>query len=257
MASQFVNNNNQTMLWKIINNTPQMVQVFFNSVPGQKEKWFGQVIKHVYDELITTNKQMSLRDINKYAIDFMLSLLNEQLHPSQQTIQQPITVESQFELRRKEYENLIKKEPPKANFTEAIKDEPLLDINSSLDEYRKQREYDINSVMKIMPSPQQQPQTPLQQPLQQPPQTLKKLKQPISLTITESSEEISLPIEELESNPKKQVKWGENTEHEYGPYTTELETKIDKILDLLQSLNTRIVTLESVVLQQQPKQESI
>ncbi len=251
MASQFINNNNQTMLWKIINNTPQMVQVFFNSAPGQKEKWFGQVIKHVHDELITTNKQMSLRDINKYAIDFMLSLLNEQLHPPKQQPQQqqqPITVESQFELRRKEYENLIKKEPPKANFTEAIKDEPLLDINSSLDEYKKQREHDINSVIKTMPFPQQ--------PSQQP-QTHKKLKQPISLTIVESSEQISLPIEEINSNPKKQVKWGENTEHEYGSYTTELETKIDKILDLLQSLNTRIITLESIVLQQQPKHESI
>lgn len=238
MASQFINNNNQTMLWKIINNTPQMVQVFQGSAPGKKEKWFGQVIKHVYDELLASNKQMSLRDINKYAIDFMLSLLTEQLNPQQpqqpQSQPQPPknpnnTVLSQFEMRRQEYESMINKEQPKPNFTETIKDEPITDINSSLDEYRKQRDRDINQIMKSMPlSPQQANAN------------------PISLTISESTEQIQLPIEVLDNPPKKQVKWGTNTEHEYIDYTSKLETKIDKIIDLLQTMTVRMDSLESL-----------
>lgn len=235
MASQFINNNNQTMLWKIINNTPQMVQVFHGSAPGKKEKWFGQVIKHVYDELIASNKQMSLRDINKYAIDFMLTLLNEQLNPQPQ-VQPPQppknqnnTVLSQFEMRRQEYESMINKEQPKANFTETIKDEPITDINSSLDEYRKQRDRDINQIMKSMPlSPQQINAN------------------PVSLTISESTEQIQLPIEVIDNIPKKQVKWGTNTEHEYIDYTSKLETKIDKIIDLLEAMTVRIDSLESL-----------
>lgn len=233
MASQFINNNNQTMLWKIINNTPQMVQVFHGSAPGKKEKWFGQVIKHVYDELIASNKQMSLRDINKYAIDFMLSLLNEQLNPQPQ-VQPPQppknsnnTVLSQFEMRRQEYESMINKEQPKPNFTETIKDEPITDINLSLDEYRKQRDRDINQIMKSMPlSPQQINAN------------------PVSLTISESTEQIQLPIEVIDNIPKKQVKWGTNTEHEYIDYTSKLETKVDKIIQLLQTMTIRMDSLE-------------
>jgi len=73
MASQFIHNNNQSLLWKVINNTPQTINYFANAPSGEKERWFQTVIGHVYNQY--NGQNISLRDMNKRAIDFMLQSL--------------------------------------------------------------------------------------------------------------------------------------------------------------------------------------
>lgn len=154
MASQFVQDHNQNLLWRIINNTPQMIQVFQSAAPGERELWFNKIISHIYNEQIKAAKQMSLRDINKYAIDFMLKLLQKSMEQQQQFIQQPVKKPDMqtFEMRKKEYDDLVNKKQPSADFTEPVKDEAITDISAALNDYVKQRE-------SVLPSVQQQPES--------------------------------------------------------------------------------------------------
>ena len=75
MATQFVHENNQMMLWKIVNSIPQLADFFATVKPGFKEEWFKGIIHEVYGE--TYGKNISLRDINKRAIDYMLESIKK------------------------------------------------------------------------------------------------------------------------------------------------------------------------------------
>lgn len=162
MASQFVQDHNQNLLWRIINNTPQMIQVFQSAAPGERELWFNKIISHIYNEQIKAVKQMSLRDINKYAIDFMLKLLQKSLEQQQQPQPQPVQHPIQksdvqtFEMRKKEYDDLVNKKQPSADFTEPVKDEVITDISAALNDYVKQRESVLSSVQQSEQQPKKQ-----------------------------------------------------------------------------------------------------
>jgi hypothetical protein len=241
MASQYIQQNNQNLLWKIINNTPQMIQFFNDSSPGEKEKWFQNVIRHVYNSH-SSNSNISLRDLNKTTIDFMLEMLqkaqqqnqpqqqqNQPQQPQQQTHQKPIqnqlkpkqiqnsAIENQFELRRQEYENMTKKTVPVPAFTENIKDEAISDIGSAVNEYMKQRDQDMKLFSAEKPN--------------------NKIK-------INKDENISITVEEIESPPSvasKKVKWGENVEHDYienVPFP--IENVGEKILDALNKLSEKM-----------------
>lgn len=230
MTSQFIQQNNQNLLWKIINNTPQMIDFFGGSASGVKERWFQQVIRHVYENNLGPNSNLGIRELNRVAIDLMVDLLkkaktkdrvqtkdhmqtNDHMQTKEhvQTKEAPIenldnhqkphvinkpgshvasSMENQFELRRKEYENMTKKTVPVPNFTENIKDEAINDIGMAVNEYMKQREQDSKLFS---------PKEPLA---------------PISMEVIETVG--PLDIEEIDSNfSGKKVKWGENVEHVY------------------------------------------
>ena len=200
MASQFIQQGNQNLLWKIINNTPQMISFFAGAAPGDKERWFQQIIGHVYEDNVRKSTNLGLREMNKDAIDLMVELLKKaQAQAQYQTQQQPdpienmqntqiinkpgvsntSSMENQFELRRKEYENMTKKTVPTPTFKENVKDEAIGDIGTAVNEYMKQRDLDSK-----MFAP----------------------KEPV----------VTLNVEEIDDNfSAKKVKWGENTEHVY------------------------------------------
>jgi hypothetical protein len=87
MASQFIHSNNQSLLWKVINNTPQTINYFANAPSGEKEKWFQTVIGHVYNQY--NGQNISLRDMNKRSIDFMLQSLAPKTSESLQSASVP------------------------------------------------------------------------------------------------------------------------------------------------------------------------
>ena len=241
MANQFIQQGNQSLLWKIINNTPQMIQFFAGAAPGEKERWFQQVVGHVYEDNARNPTNVSLRDLNKVAIDLMVDLLRkaqaqaqhqsqtqaQAQHQTQQQVLQPdpienikntqiinkpsvsnsSSMESQFELRRKEYENMTKKTVPTPAFKENVKDEAIGDIGSAVSEYMKQRDLDAKMFA---------PKEPLV---------------PVAIEIQE--------IEEIDNTFSAQkVKWGENTEHVYK--SSEEPTSIAKILELLETLAKKV-----------------
>ena len=236
-ATQFIHSNNQSLLWKVINTTPQTINYFANAQPGEKERWFQTVIGHVYNQY--NGQNISLKDINKRAVDFMLQSLAPQSLPQQQSLppqqslpQQSLTpkqslpvpyknreqqVNDQFTRRQAEYESMIKKETPTPHFIENVKDEAILDLGSAVKEYMKQRDQD-NEVNLPPASP-----------------TALKLD-------LKNAEPISLTVDEL---PSKKVQWGENTEHVFDKHESinynrfekdilEIKTKLDQIFALLQ-----------------------
>ena len=252
MTSQFIQNNNQSLLWKIISNTPQTIQYFSNAPYGEKERWFQSVIGHIYNKYKGQN--ISLRDINKKAIDLMLQSLqekgghseevyvqNEEVYRQKQEVYQKKqevqyeTVKSreqqlteQFNRRQAEYESMVKKETPAVHFTENIKDEAITDINSAVNEYMKER----NNI--IIPTP--------------PPAILKQQQQQQKKLDLTNAEPISLMVEEIEEKidinksgvlPKKVVQWGENQEHVFGKNESITEnarfTNIEKELEQIKS----------------------
>jgi hypothetical protein len=229
MASQFIHNNNQSLLWKVINNTPQTINYFANAPPGEKERWFQTVIGHVYKQY--NGQNISLRDMNKRAIDFMLqSLVPLQQPLVQQPLVQPPLVQppsvpyknreqqvtEQFTRRQAEYESMIKKESPTPHFIENVKDEAILDLGSAVKEYMKQRDQDSEVNLPITTA------------------------NPVKLDL-KNAEPISLTVDEL---PSKKVQWGENTEYVFDKNESvihymekdisEIKTKLDQILALLQ-----------------------
>jgi hypothetical protein len=138
-------------------------------------------------------------------------------YPVVKNREQQIT--EQFTRRQAEYESMVKKEVPTPHFTENVKDEAIVDLNSAVEEYKKQRTQD-NQVFR-------------------PPSK--------KLDLTDG-ENISITVEEL---PKK-VQWGENTEHVFDKNESiadntrftniekdiaEMKIKLSEILALLQPKN--------------------
>ena len=237
------------MLWKVINNTPQTISYFANAPIGEKERWFQSIIGHVYNQY--NGKNISLKDMNKRAIDFMLqslvpsptlqsgammsseslrslpseslrSLPSESLHLSREQ-----QMHEQFNRRQAEYESMVKKETPVAQFAEGVKDEAILDLDYAVKEYMKQRDQDIEIPPIGRVASNDAPKLPLKLDLQ-------------------NAEPISLIVEEL---PTKRVQWGENTEHVFDKNESiildtasaclwqkdisEIKTKLDLIISLL------------------------
>ena len=242
-----------------------MIQFFAGAAPGDKERWFQQIIGHVYEDNVRKSTNLGLREMNKGAIDLMVQLLRnaqaqaQAQHQSQtqhQSQQDPIensknptnqyevqpvqiinkpgvsntsSMENQFELRRKEYENMTKKTVPTPTFKENVKDEAIGDIGSAVNEYMKQRDLDSK-----MFAP----------------------KEPLSPVVAQTAD-ILLNVEEIDNNfSAKKVKWGENTEHVYkensenfvtskGPETdglssTVIMTAIAQIREMLETLTKKV-----------------
>ena len=216
-----------------------MIQFFAGAAPGEKERWFQQVVGHVYEDNARNPTNVSLRDLNKVAIDLMVDLLRKaqaqaqhqtQAQAHAQAVLQPdpienikntqiinkpsvsnsSSMESQFELRRKEYENMTKKTVPTPAFKENVKDEAIGDIGSAVSEYMKQRDLDAKMFA---------PKEPLA---------------PVKDSAQKT--DISIEIEEIDNNfSAKKVKWGENTEHVYKE-----NDKMHDILEMLETLTKKI-----------------
>ena len=221
-----------------------MISFFAGAAPGDKERWFQQIIGHVYQDNVQKSTNLGLREINKGAIDLMVELLRKAQQAHQSQTQQPepqhvlkpdpienmqntqfinkpgvsntSSMENQFELRRKEYENMTKKTVPTPTFKENVKDEAIGDIGSAVNEYMKQRDLDSK-----MFAP----------------------KEPV----------VTLNVEEIDDHfSAKKVKWGENTEHVYkenggtlesskGPLDpTVVMTFFAQILEMLGTLSKKV-----------------
>ena len=257
-SQQFISNNNQSLLWKVINNTPQTINYFNNAPAGEKEKWFQATIGQVYNQHIGQN--ISLRDMNKRAIDFMLRTLSNALYKppgdkprgeytqsgesnkqydythgdkprGEYTQQQPVSMTDQFNRRQAEYDSMIKKEVPTPHFTENVKDEAILDLNSVVEAYKRNRNEDVDI---IIPSSN----------LVTPNLVTPNLVTQKTLLNLNDTKPISLTIEEL---PKKVVQWGENIEHVFDNNSSIIENKIINIERGIEELKSKLNDILSIL----------
>ena len=243
------------MLWKIVNNTSQLVDFFAPMKPGFKEEWFKGIIRQVYAE--TQGRNVSLRDINKRALDCMLESIRKMsaekrplgsttftqapttftqgpttftqapsLAPSLQTSasfrdSRESQMMDQYNRRQAEYESMTKKTVPTPTFNDSIKDEAIQDITKALNEYKNIRDADI---------------LPIQDP-------------PIRIQISEPID-ISLDAQEPASH-RKQVQWGENTEHLFDKtqsiYESALMKKIQALEDKINDISSKLDSMLEVI----------
>lgn len=241
---QFINNTNQSLLWKVINNTPQMIHYFSNAPPGEREKWFQYIIGQVYNQYKGQN--VPLKEINKRAIDVMLQSLvplQQQIPPQHQQMPprpqpQSLSITDQFSRRQAEYELMVKKEVPVHNFTENVKDEAILDLNSAVEAYKRNRNEDVDV---IIPAPTgvgslNDPKGgSFNDPSKAGDPSIKKL----DLT---NATPISLIVEEL---PKKMVQWGDNVEHVFDHNNSIFENKLNKLEKDMEEIKSKLNELLS------------
>lgn len=158
--NQFINASNQSVLWKVVNNVALVQQYFANAPPGTKEKWFQTHIGQIYQSFY--GKPEPLQSLNKKAIDIMLTSLRE---PIREPLREPISLKEpirepmkdpqiiqlpgqaiksatmdEFSRRQAEYDSMVNKQTPVANFSEPIKDEAIVDLNTAVEQYKKMRE---------------------------------------------------------------------------------------------------------------------
>ena len=235
MSAQFIHNNNQSLLWKVINNTPQTINYFTNAPPGEKERWFQSVIGHVYKQY--NGQNISLRDMNKRAIDSMLQSLQA---PVQQTQVQQIGYQSappyqsgqpfqsgQPSVPYQSAPNAPYQSAPSVPYQSVKNREQQLTDQFT----RRQAEYET-MVKKDVPTPhftenvkdeaildlgsavkeymkQRDQDIEIPKPADSPTNASIMPSVPLKLNLN-NAEPISLMVEEL---PLKKVQWGENTEH--------------------------------------------
>lgn len=240
------------MLWKIVNNTSQLVDFFAPMKPGFKEEWFKGIIRQVYAE--TQGRNASLRDINKRALDCMLESIRKMsaekrplapttftqgpmsatsLAPSVQTSasfrdSRESHMMDQYNRRQAEYESMTKKTVPTPTFNDSIKDEAIQDITKALNEYKNIRDADIMPMTNTLSN------------IQDP---------PIRIQISDPID-ISLETQEPTSH-RKQVQWGENTEHLFDKtqsiYESALMKKIQALEDKINNISSQMDIMVEVI----------
>jgi hypothetical protein len=141
------------------------------------------------------------------------------MQPQPQSLMPPLkqrnpSIQDQFTRRQAEYESMVKKEVPTPTFTENVKDEAIVDLNSAVEAYKRNRNEDAGII--IPPPSANAP--------------------PANAVPAKTQESVSITIEEL---PKKVVQWGDNTEHIFdNNYSVSLEKDIAEIKSQLKEILT-------------------
>ena len=260
MSAQFINSNNQSLLWKVINNTPQMINYFSNAKPGEKEKWFQSVIGHIYNQY--NGQNISLRDMNKRSIDFMLQAMVPQTQvPQMQATYQPQTQGSQMQMQAP-YQTQVSSQTQmqgsqtqtqiQGSQTQTQMQAPYQVVknkeNQLNDQFnRRQAEYD-SMIKKEVPTPHFNDNikdeaivdlgSAVEEYMKQRNQDIQTfIPQPSKKLDLKDAEPIHLTVEEL---PKK-VQWGENTEHVFDKNESIVEN------NRLSNIEQKIANLEKDV----------
>jgi len=174
MSQQYIQIENQTLLWKTIQRSPQFVN---NTVNINREQWFSNIIKHFYNQLTTSTCSITeLKQLNQQTITYMLNdlkriestakpysgvtsripeefrrmndisssigLTGEVSHrQTYETTQSRMTMyNDQFNARQQEYTNMLKPPaPPIADFGEKVEDEVITNVDELVQQQLKQR----------------------------------------------------------------------------------------------------------------------
>jgi hypothetical protein len=257
MATQFVHENNQMMLWKIVNSIPQLADFFATVKPGFKEEWFKGIIHEVYGE--TYGKNISLRDINKRAIDYMLESIKK--FNAKRNGQQSASAFGQQSAPAFGQQSAPAFGPPQQQGSfgqQGALGQPPISINQTSSSFRDSRESQLmdqfnrrqaeyeSMTKKTIPTPMFNDSIKDEaiQDISKAVDEYKNMRdaeiagiipenpQPIRIQI---AEQIDTPIETDDLiNQKKQVQWGENVEHVFDKTQTIYESALMKRIQQLE-----------------------
>lgn len=201
----FISRENQDLLWNVAHKNTFIGKYLQKIHQDDKYVWFRNIIGIFHDKYGSNDLTVQqLQQINKETIKYMIQTIqskrmSNQSNQSNQTghfIQTPPIptntrqeeYANQFELRQKEYNQMIeKKTPTEIDFRENFeKDEPIQDIKALMQKHMQERDNDISW----------QRETPV-------------------LTIDNSSN-VTIQTETIQEkdNPKKSVTWKDNENYE-------------------------------------------
>tara|TARA_B100000035_G_scaffold312685_1_gene324712 strand:+ start:7998 stop:8789 length:792 start_codon:yes stop_codon:yes gene_type:complete len=153
--SLFVHKENQTLLWKIVNNNKTIVSFFQQIQDQDKYNWFQNIISMFYEKYKFKNIEIQeLSSINKEVLQYMVQDATFYLQPPQtQPNEEPLEYKRQskqdaymsdFNQRQQIYEQMNKKDVPDTiDFSE--KDDTLNNSNMEemLEKQKKARDLDL------------------------------------------------------------------------------------------------------------------
>ena len=246
--SQYIDPNNQTLLWQMIQKHPFTEKVFPPGSEQNKTNWFKNNISKIYDSIQNTSLNKSqLLELNKETLRRMIEemkqanqpVVNQPLQIQQNTysldsdrsysresiLQDKTTVfQRDLEYKQKEYEQLFQKPTPPPLDFEKTNDQVIHNMDELIARQLRERENDLQQISQNLPKPSSMNETkniditdrfPKQTPL----------------TITPISDE-NISIDILEIPQKKQVSWDMSDALE--SKIDELTRKYTKLLDFLE-----------------------
>ena len=245
------------MLWKIVNSIPQLADFFATVKPGFKEEWFKGIIHEVYGE--TYGKNISLRDINKRAIDYMLESIKK--FNAKRNGQQGSFGQQSASAFGPPQQSASAFGPPQQQGSfgqQSTLGQPPISINQTSSSFRDSRESQLmdqfnrrqaeyeSMTKKTIPTPMFNDSIKDEaiQDISKAVDEYKNMRdaeiagiipenpQPIRIQI---AEQIDTPIETDDLiNQKKQVQWGENVEHVFDKTQTIYESALMKRIQQLE-----------------------
>ena len=258
IMNQYLNENNQNMIWKVINNAPQIIHYFNNFPPGTQEKWFQNIIGNIYHQF--NGSSLSLKELNKRTLDFMLQSIEVPAQKHKQQGVAPSSVAPSYVAPS----SVVPSSVVPSSVVPSSQNMPLFDTNNTV----KPREQILTEQFEMR---KKEYESMVNKPVPKPDFTnaiKDDVINDISSAVEEymkqrnadiptyspikSNEEINLNIEEIPET-KKRVQWGDNSEHtfdyqqpviDYSEKIKALESQIRQMDTIINDMVKRIETLE-------------
>jgi hypothetical protein len=237
--------------------------VFVQGSP-QKSIWFKNIIEEFYIKIYCNQLTIpELRELNRQVIAYMTNNLREIQKkvsrqpvvtetPKQNVFHEPHTEYSRnsaggnseiyndlFSKRQKDYEAMVVKPlPPKVEFSENFKDEPISNMEELIKAQQQQREYDMRA-LEQNPIGQSHPKVMI------------------------FKDDISLPIDGIiENDPKKKVSWSDEYEikdeikHEIKDEIILLKNQMETLSEKIDNLRCELLSEIKQLLTPNPENAS-
>ena len=235
--SLFISNENQNLLYEMINKAPEIQSVF--STVDEKNRWFREIIEQFFRKLPPTINRDVLKQVNRATLGYMVNnlkslMLSEIQQPqqqqpqSQQSQQQPYRpIKKEQTLEPKEYTTFFDLPKPKIiDFSEKLDDDVITNMDELIAEQKRMRERELQEYTVLNPPPSTNTDSlQSQQPIHRQTQSIKIniLEDLPKANIHEKHVQFSIPSLEVPSLEDK---------------INTIEKKIDKLMDMFQKIQS-------------------
>ena len=204
---------NQQLIWDYIHKVPVFVSTWQNTVPGEKEQRFNQIISHFYESV--KYKTLNVQDVRQLNRQTIMAILDDtkkirsvdtatsQTFPTiDNTVTQQYMLEhkqqelsSHFNDREKEYSLMLKgSAPPQIDFRLSEMDEgPIENMNALIEQHMKSRDTQF-AMQPLATNTENQIISDLVNTVQEMKQTIAKMQQEIRILQNRESETETEPM---------------------------------------------------------------
>lgn len=130
----FIREENQTILWDLINKDSSFQTYFASSSQNVRQEWFRANIKQVYDSISEIITKEELLQINRKTLLLMKQNLS-QIVPQNFNREDPVEEYKPFEVKK----------PEEIDFSEKIEDEKITNMSELIEKQRRMRELDYET----------------------------------------------------------------------------------------------------------------